>query len=362
MGLDNFTGEKMANKVRMQYFDCVKGIAILSIVLGHMVGFNGRMLEDGWLLDFLFTYHVPVFLIISGYFLKVQKHTEKKYAKRLLIPYFFAVVILTVLFTVRKLCKFILTGEKFVLMDIVKYWLIAGMFGAGGRTDFLGIEFPRIGAIWFLLALLWAVLILCLVVKISRKINNGNDNVRIIIALSCAISIVGILSAQYCAWLPLSIQSGTAAIPFVLIGYILRQQFQYNKNCLFIALVIWCFAIIRSVAYQRLSVCNAVYPDPILNIAGGGAAAYALLVIMKWCEEKRILQRTRKLLAFFGRNSMVVLVFHLIETKIFPWRFIYHFVPMPIVAFLLIYILKIVWATIWIIIVNRIQILKEVFY
>lgn len=352
----------MEDKIRIQYFDCVKGLAILSIVLGHMVGFNGQMLEDGYLIDLLFTYHVPVFLVISGYFLKVKEGTEKKYCLRLIKPYIFAIVAVMILFVFRKLGKFLLTGEHFDPAEIIIYWGIAGLFGAGGRTDFLGLEFPRIGAVWFLLALLWSVLILCCIVRISRRFSNVQTKQLFIICVTCVISIIGILSAKYVTWLPLSIQSGMAALPFVLMGYLIQSKLQFNKMFFVSGLLIWCFAILRSFSNQRLSVCNANYPDLFLNIAGGGAATYTLIYILRKFEQKNVLKKMRSFLRFFGENSIVVLTFHLIETKIIPWRFMYNFVSIPIIAFLLIYVLKIIWATIWIIIVNRIQILKAVFY
>lgn len=360
--MDELTGEKMENKIRIQYFDCVKGIAILSIVLGHMVGFNGHMLEDGYLIDFLFTYHVPVFLTISGYFLKVKKGTERKYCLRLLKPYIFATIAITILFIFRKLGKFLLTGERFDLAEIIVYWLVAGLFGAGGRTNFLGFDFPRIGAIWFLLALLWSVLILCFIVKTSSRFSNEKMKLLFIVCVSCVISTIGVLSAKYITWLPLSIQSGTAALPFILIGYLSQGKLQFNKRIEVSSLLIWSLAIFRSFSNQRLSVCNANYPDPFLNIVGGGAATYVLIYMMRELEQKKALKKIRAFLNFLGRNSIVVLTFHLIETKIIPWRFMYRFVQIPIIAFLLIYILKIIWATMWIIIVNKIKILKKVFY
>lgn len=49
-------------KNRIKFLDIAKGIAILAIIAGHT--------GPDWVKQFVFTFHVPVFFIISGYFLK----------------------------------------------------------------------------------------------------------------------------------------------------------------------------------------------------------------------------------------------------------------------------------------------------
>ena len=45
---------------RLKYFDTVKGIGILLVVLGHATFVNER------LLTFIFSFHMPLFFIVSG--------------------------------------------------------------------------------------------------------------------------------------------------------------------------------------------------------------------------------------------------------------------------------------------------------
>ena len=67
---------------RVRYFDIAKGIAILCIIAGHM--------GNGIINNFVFTFHVPIFFLISGYFLKnntsLKEFALKKY-KQLIRPY-----------------------------------------------------------------------------------------------------------------------------------------------------------------------------------------------------------------------------------------------------------------------------------
>ena len=47
-------------KKRIEYLDVARGIAMLSVVLGHMGIFNINRV--------VFTYHLPILFFITGYF------------------------------------------------------------------------------------------------------------------------------------------------------------------------------------------------------------------------------------------------------------------------------------------------------
>lgn len=50
---------------RISYIDQLKGIAILLVVLGHIIGYN--KCEDSFLWRFIYSFHMPLFMFISGY-------------------------------------------------------------------------------------------------------------------------------------------------------------------------------------------------------------------------------------------------------------------------------------------------------
>ena len=85
----------MAGK-RLDSIDITKGIAIISIIVGHM-GFRASsdMSTDNW----VFQYHVPIFFVISGYFLSTKypvREFVRDKAFRLLVPYAITAGILVV--------------------------------------------------------------------------------------------------------------------------------------------------------------------------------------------------------------------------------------------------------------------------
>lgn len=72
---------------RTQWADLTKGIAILLVILGH------SYIPAPSLCKLIFTFHMPLFFIIAGYFFNFKKYENnfgillKKSAQRLLIPY-----------------------------------------------------------------------------------------------------------------------------------------------------------------------------------------------------------------------------------------------------------------------------------
>ena len=78
-------------KIKLIEFDILKGLLIVLVVIGHAIS------TDTPLHHTIFWFHMPVFLMISGIFLKskfVFKTEICKKIKRLLIPYIFFSLIL----------------------------------------------------------------------------------------------------------------------------------------------------------------------------------------------------------------------------------------------------------------------------
>lgn len=74
---------------RYASIDIAKGILILCVVIGH--GTQSQSLSD-----FMYRFHMPLFLILSGCFLRKAENVKayaKKKAVRLLVPYIIYMVI-----------------------------------------------------------------------------------------------------------------------------------------------------------------------------------------------------------------------------------------------------------------------------
>lgn len=52
------------NKARIEEFDIAKGISILCVILGHLGIYNVNRI--------VFTFHMPIFFLINGYFISTK--------------------------------------------------------------------------------------------------------------------------------------------------------------------------------------------------------------------------------------------------------------------------------------------------
>lgn len=83
--------KQITDNGRLVFLDIAKGFLIYLVVLGHLPSDNPLYHR------YIFWFHMPVFLMISGIFLKSKsdfKTEISKKIKRLLIPYFFFSLIL----------------------------------------------------------------------------------------------------------------------------------------------------------------------------------------------------------------------------------------------------------------------------
>ena len=137
-------------KNRIKFLDIAKGIAILAIIAGHT--------GPDWVKQFVFTFHVPIFFIISGYFLKEGNDVVfvKKKLKQLLTPYVFGCCGI-VLGNIIKGMVYKQSIDQ--LLHIAKTWILASLYGSG-TIEYSGLFYARrIGALWFLPALFFAMII-----------------------------------------------------------------------------------------------------------------------------------------------------------------------------------------------------------
>lgn len=72
-------------KERVGYIDVAKGVGIILVILGH------SMYGNVFLKNVIYSFHMPFFFMLSGYFLNFErsiKSSVQKSFRMLLIPYF----------------------------------------------------------------------------------------------------------------------------------------------------------------------------------------------------------------------------------------------------------------------------------
>lgn len=78
---------------RLDYIDEIRGIAILLVVVGHIIQFNG-ISKNNSVFEFIYSFHMPLFFAISGYITqKVTNITNTKQYITFLKKKFIALII-----------------------------------------------------------------------------------------------------------------------------------------------------------------------------------------------------------------------------------------------------------------------------
>lgn len=79
---------------RNELLDILKGFAIILVVLGHSVQYLLGNNNENWLFSFIYSFHMPLFMFISGYVcyrVGGRVIDLRKRFKVLIIPFFFLV-------------------------------------------------------------------------------------------------------------------------------------------------------------------------------------------------------------------------------------------------------------------------------
>lgn len=297
----------MTQSSRIRFFDIARGIAILSVILSHSVLMAGTVVPlqtvSHAIYAVCFSFHMPLFFILSGYFMRPErKFRWNKELKELVGTY--AVTACIVLVGIVIAAKALRVSAR----DALKAWGSAAIYAAGDIAPHaLWPQQARIGAIWFLLALFWAHLLLHIFAKLPYT--------PIWVAVSFAI---GYASASW-IWLPFDIQSGMCTLAFVYVGYLMRR---YDLLALLkrypaiwaVAAVIW---IVDIALFSGFSLAlNSYGNQPVLAAIGGVAGTVCMVGISMLVDRVDVCGRA---FAWVGQASLALLCAHLIEDDVLPW-------------------------------------------
>jgi len=333
--------ENFGNLKRLDWPDVAKGICIISVILGHL-GANFRN-------QFVYTYHLPVFFLLAGYFMKKKSDEEcvREKTKRLLIPYIFTCIVICIISLIEIIAG---DGGMYKLFS----WIGAALYGAGD-TWTVPFYVKGIGAIWFL----WALFFAMIIVNHFIDVKYGG------IIILC-IAFMGWSSFDKTqVWLPLSIQAGMFAALYVYIGFIVHEHDFISKGIGAIpfagVVLIWIWSIQN---YKGFWLVHNFMGNGWLDFLTSLCASYVIIVISKYISEKT--EIVKRMLVFYGKNSLAILCFHLIELNVIQLQFSSRFYAEQLSLNqnqeeLVLIGLKIIFVTFMVIIANRIPVIKKVF-
>ena len=267
-------------KRRNDAIDIAKAFGILLVILGHS---NGLPLL---LRNFIFSFHVPLLFILSGYFFKPQsvRNIASIGLKRLVVPY-------------------LVTSLACILICLLAFnpraaWqaTIGTIMSNGGTPyEMIGTNLPMIGAIWFLLALFWCRIFYACLKRITDQA----------LLASFIISTLAFLVGKYVLNLPFGILTGGCGMVFYAMGDYWKNKMKEPVNNLYLAagIIIWGICVWKAHVDLALFECS-LYPISMLAAFVGTYTIYLVAGKIQGC--------LKGLLTWIGRNTLLILCYHTI--------------------------------------------------
>lgn len=289
---------------RINWIDYAKGLAIFLVIAGHSV----RLHSVTW--NFIFSFHMPVFFLISGYLFKVREPMDifKRKFPRIIKPYISTCVLLIIG------SLSIMIYHHVLIADIVKNSIklvIASLYGSGVPSPKPFIYIPMIGAIWFLLSLFIAELIFSILVKLTV-----NRNPIYLFLSTSMISFLGFIIGKFIL-LPLSLDSALLATFYLYVGYVVKKHNlfprTFNLPVKIIMLLLWFFTVYLG----GVSLVNVDFPLFPISLIGSICGSYFFMIFCKYLSDHNILNMQ---MIYIGKESLIILCFHLIEMYFIPWQ------------------------------------------
>lgn len=292
---------------RVDWIDIAKGIGIFFVVLGHCV------VKTDLIHKFIFSFHMPLFFILSGYCFHAEKYSNlsevlKNRGKALLLPF----------------CKFWLLG--LIVTLLIPEWRNSLTVKGILTGWYLGYpEAVHITSIWYLVSLFGITgvyYILYMLAKATNKkifIYAGVVLSGIAGYLVYAVKVllgVGDKSEGAAAKvslpggrLPLTIDASLMALVFFAIGVLLYKKgwikdIKYKKTSIVIGLLL--VVLMGTLGNVRVNIHGCSYGNPIYFFAAALGGTVMVIGIAQWIseDENSICVLLKRVFIFYGKNSL----------------------------------------------------------
>ena len=266
----------MANNQKIQWIDALKTLGIIAVILGHIAS---------PLSHFIFSWHMPLFFIIAGFFIKTNisfKGFVVKDFQRLMIPYFiFAFIGLGADF----LKRLALHRDQLNYLDEIK-GILLGM-------DMNSLNHHYGFVLWFLPALFFSRATLALIQKVSPNLFYNFLMVLILFSVSFYVE------------LPFAIDNTFNALFWVFIGFIFFQFYQENKFLYILPLI--GLGVLVVFGIPTLDMATKNYSNIFVNILWSVSIIYMLIAVLKKVEYSKNIS---KIVTVWGGNTMLLFIAH----------------------------------------------------
>lgn len=296
----NMEGKRMIK--RIEWIDIAKGIGIIFVMIGHCVYFGGGIH------NFIFSWHMPMFFILSGFVFVIEdkKKIVKRKMKTLLLPY--------VLFSCIGLCiTLIIPAWR------NKYGLKAFIYDVYMASP----DYANVSSIWFLVCLFITTILFVFLSQISNKyISYIGISVCALLGFCFSYSRFNIpyLPGKRLPW---NIDVALVSVLFFAIGYYIKNytfeivsKYQQCKIVLkfIIILVVFTVSVIGVCLNGRVNLHGLTFQNPILYIINAMSGTALIILISIILSDMR---KVKKLFLWYGRNSLKLLGIQAIVVRLY---------------------------------------------
>ena len=299
------------NALDHAYWDIVKGIGIILVVVGHFC----------WdLTQYIYLFHLPLFFFVSGYLYNEEKYGDNPYlnvAARLKSSWMKYVLIFWFLIWTHNLwidlkIAWVYPGT-YTIADIARE-MVEALFGQGGES--FGIT------LWFVPVSVLSTCLLGFVVSFSRKvakhfpITNMKYIVQFIILLVC--TLLGYYLEKQKVALPAESQVSLVVMPFLWVGYLLRNAKIDIKTYLHPIVAIICAVLVWFVSLEYRMDLAMKWVYPAMHIVAF-LGIYMCLYLAKLVQQ---FSGIRDVFVLYGKETFGIMFLHLPLCRFFDWCYI----------------------------------------
>ncbi len=341
----------MTQKKRLTYLDMAKGIGVFLVLIGHLQGdpFFSYSPLFAPLCTWIFSFHMPLFFIISGMLIRLKRDEEKDFkslaAKRfrgIMIPYYWF---------------------SFFYLCVVVYALISGNIQVGTLLEQIWYVMSCYGmsVLWFLPALFLGELLFILILKKVRK-----PFAPIVCLVTTAIAIganwivksnlSGVDSLKRVLELCTVLIRPFFVVSFIAIGYYVYGLFQERERFCLPEFGIGIGLMIANLATFRFNggvdFRSLVMGNYLLYYFGAVCASLGLILICKNLPPM-------KPITFWGCNSLIVMAVHNSDSILYLAlklaMYVNQFVTRAkgYISYAVIVLVIVIYSTIMILLINR---------
>ncbi len=282
-----------------QFWNIVKGIGIICVVLGHVAAWSTR---------YIYLFHLPLFYFVSGYLFDENKYGKhpvrniKAKFKSTYVPYLVLYTILILFHNV--LYKLGLLESAAYLYSPKDFLINLGKALVGNASELMG------GTLWFLPTIFIGTVILGFIVFVSCKIENVTKNsiVKIVfqIIIIAILTVVGYNLLKNQIRLPAKLEVVLTVLPFFEVGYLLRNYVGNIEK--YLNLIV---AIIFSILLYPVS--KIYWMDLVFGGVFSSMYVFAFCGIYVCLYFAKVLNKipyVEKGVGYIGQKSMIIMICH----------------------------------------------------